>query len=115
MPRFGMPCGPRARRGTKPPVRPLATALALVAGLCASASADEREWILSLQPGAAMIHVPDRGDAWGAGGGLDLTYGINDALALRLTGAYTAHALDPQKDKDNNILMPGGLTQAWFA
>src|SRR3989442_13884843 len=102
-------------RDTKPGVRLLALTLLvpwLVAG--GAASADEREFIVAAQPGAAMIHVAGR-DAWGGGGGLDLSYGVTDAIAIRATGAFTGHALDPIRDKDGNVTMPGGTQLAWHA
>jgi hypothetical protein len=74
------------------------------------AAADEKEFLLALQPGFAFAKVGDR-TAWGGGGGLDLAYGVTDALAVRLTGAYSGHALGAG---DKNV-PPGGLLTAFHA
>ena len=76
-------------------------ALALLACLLVPsgrAAADEKEFVLALAPGFAFAKVGDR-TAWGGGGGLDVNYGITDALSLRLTGAVTGHSL-PAGDKE---------------
>jgi outer membrane protein W len=101
-------------RGNKPGVRPLIAALATVLLWGGGAAADEKEWILAFQPGASMIHVADR-DAWGGAFALDLSYGVTDAIAVRATGAYSAHSLPDLRNKMGDLLMPGGFTSAWNA
>ncbi len=86
---------------------PPAAALAAVL-LGAPARADEKEWVLSLDPAASLIHVGDA-SGWGGGGGLDLTYGVTDALALRVTGAATGHVLGP------TMTEPGDTLLAYYA
>lgn len=90
-------------------LRRFAAAALLVLAPAGPAAADEKEFLVALQPGFAFVKVGDR-TAWGGGGGLDVAYGITDAFWLRLTGAYSAHSL-PAGDKNN----PGGQLSAWHA
>lgn len=76
-----------------------ALALVLVAAPGWDALAGEKEFMLALHPAFALARVSSGGggnevSAWGGGAALDASYGINDAVALRVTGAFTAHALD---------------------
>jgi opacity protein-like surface antigen len=90
-------------------VRPLVLVAAPLACLLAApidARADEKEWILAIEPAAALIHVGDA-SGWGGGGALDLSYGVTDAIAVRLTGATTGHVLSATKDD------PGGPLVAY--
>jgi hypothetical protein len=83
--------------------------LPLAASLwAAGARADEKEWIFAIQPAAAVMHV-NGATTWGGGGGLDLSYGITDALAVRVTGAVSGHLLAATKDD------PGGPLLAYHA
>ncbi len=66
---------------------------ALACAIALPSAADEKEWLVGVAPAASLIHVGGR-TAWGGGAGLDLGYGVSDALALRLTGAFTAQAVD---------------------
>lgn len=84
---------------------PLATLLVL---LPASARADRGEFLVAAEPSFALIHVDGR-NAWGGGTGLDLEYSVTDSLAVRATGAFTAH------DLPANMTLPGGLLTAWHA
>lgn len=89
-------------------------AAALLGAAAGPASADEKEFTLALQPGFAVARLGDR-NAWGGGGGLDLLYGITDALSLRLTGAYSAHSLAAVDKTDSTPALPGGLVTAFHA
>jgi hypothetical protein len=80
----------------------------LVPLLVGSARADEKEFLLAIQPQAAMLRIGDQ-NAWGGGGAIDLNYGITDALAVRVTGAATVHAV-PMTMTD-----PGGTLLAYHA
>ena len=73
-------------------VRSLAL-LGLALLFAAPARGDEKELTLALQPGFAVASV-DGQTLYGGGGSLDLAYGLTDALALRVTGAFTAHHID---------------------
>lgn len=79
-----------------------------------AASADEKEWVVALSPGFAVTRLGDR-TAWGGGAGLDLLYGVTDALSLRLTGAYAAHSLPVVEKTDSMPGLPGGLVTAFHA
>ena len=72
-------------------VRPVAL-LVLWAAFARPAVADEKEIILSASPDFAFIHL-DGHTAWGGGGAVDVSYGLTDALAVRATGAFTAHGI----------------------
>ena len=92
-------------------------ALVLLAGTLAAprgAYAEEKELVLSLQPGFAVARVGDR-TAWGGGGGLDVQYGITDSLWLRVTGAYSAHNLPALDKTATSAALPGGLLSAFHA
>jgi outer membrane protein W len=109
--RRGVPLPRLAARGAavvRGSVRPVAFALLAALALASPARADEREWILSLQPAAALLHLGGE-TAWGGGAGLDLSYGFTDALAVRVTGAATAHALGATMND------PGGTVLAYNA
>src|SRR5579871_39998 len=86
---------------------PLVGLLALIR----PAAADEKEWQLALVPAASLIRVGDR-TAWGGGGGVDLAYGVTDSFALRVTGAFTGHALSAETE--NGTTSPGGSVLACF-
>jgi outer membrane protein W len=73
-------------------VRAPALALLAVAWTSARAAADERELTLSVAPAASLARL-DGNTGWGGGGGLDLAYWITDAVAVRATGSFAAHAL----------------------
>src|SRR4051812_41118731 len=94
-------CGPSRRRVRQSPVRPaLALLLPAFCALCAEAAparAGEKEWILAPQPGFALIKTAPR-LAGGGGGGIDASYGVPDAIAVRVTGAASAHSLPPLLD-----------------
>jgi hypothetical protein len=99
-----------------------APALALACALAAApAAADEKEWVLAVHGGASLLHVadPDRsnGDrsAWGGGGGLDVSYGVTDALALRATGTFTGQAIGAELDDMGRTVAPEGAALTWFA
>lgn len=89
-------------------VRSSAVAAVLLCAVGGSAAADEKEFILALDPAFGFVVDGDR-HAWGGGTGLDLSYGVTDALAVRATGAFTAHNLPATKD------LVGGLLTAWHA
>ena len=87
---------------------------ALCAAAASVARADEKEVILAVQPAFAVVSLHksslyDLQYAWGGGGGIDLTYGLTDAFAVRATGSLTAHSLDATKTD------PGGTLYAWHA
>jgi hypothetical protein len=93
-------------------VRPLAAVVSLLIGW-STARAGEKEWQLALTPAFAMAQAGDGNggtvNAWGGGAGLDVAYGLNDAIAVRLTGAYSAHALDASAGG------PAGVLSAFHA
>lgn len=82
--------------------------LGLSAIAAPSARADEREFILALQPAFSLVHVGAQ-TVYGGGGGIDLSYGITDAVAVRATGAFTGHAIDATRSA------PSGTMTAWHA
>ncbi|MSP63982.1 MAG: hypothetical protein EXR72_27300 [Myxococcales bacterium] len=83
-------------------------ALLLCTALARVAAADEKELILSAQPGFSFLRIEGQ-TTWGGGGGIDLSYGVTDALAVRVTGALTAHSVGASANG------PGGTALAWLA
>lgn len=90
-----------------------AFALLVVVALARPGLADEKEFVLSLQPGFSMIHIGDQ-TAWGGGGGLDLSYGVTDAFAVRVTGAFSAQQIDALT-MNNTVVNPAGTVLAYHA
>ena len=72
------------------------------------ALADEKEVIVAVEPAFALMHV-NSSTAWGGGAGLDLSYGVTDAVAIRATGAFTGHSLEATTGG------PAGTLLAWHA
>ena len=79
------------------------------------ARAERGKVSLSLLPAAAVIKT-NGAWPWGGGGGLDLRVGVSEALALRLTGSTTAHAVSAITDPATGALKdPGGTLLAFHA
>jgi hypothetical protein len=87
--------------------------LLLLAALAQRAAADEKEFLLAVQPGFSLIHVGDQ-TAWGGGAGVDFAYGVTDALAVRATGAFTGQAIGEAKMNDQ-VTAPSGTVLSYFA
>jgi hypothetical protein len=84
----------------------------ILAALARPAAADEREFMLAVEPAFSLIHVGNS-TAWGGGGGVDLSYGVSDAIAIRVTGAFTGQAIgDYTTDTTRN---PSGTVLSYHA
>ncbi len=93
------------RRGLR--WRPIACLLCLL-GLAPAAAAEEKEWTVAATPAFSLLRVGDR-MAWGGGAGVDLGWGLTDAVTLRATGALTGQAVGSGDGQ------PSGAVLAWFA
>src|SRR5262249_29521998 len=61
-----------------------------------SARADFKEWSISAWPGYAVTYVDTR-TASGAGGGVEVGFGVTDALTLKASGFMSWHPVDAPK------------------
>ena len=69
----------------------------MVATLVPSAAhAEYKDWTLSLWPGYAVTYVDTR-TASGAGGGVEVGFGVTDALTLKASGFVSWHPVDATK------------------
>jgi opacity protein-like surface antigen len=77
------------------------------------AHASAKEFTLSLEPAFALVYLTDanqpRRTVYGGGGGLDVSYGVSESIAVRVTGAWTAHAIGATGST------PAGILQAYHA
>lgn len=77
------------------------------------AHASAKEFVLSLQPAFALVYQTNanqtRSVVYGGGGGIDFSYGVSESLAVRMTGAWTAHAIGATTST------PAGVLQAYHA
>jgi hypothetical protein len=71
-------------------VRPLASFALLMIGVT-PATAEKREWKLSIEPAYALVYVDSRGPS-GGGVGADASFGVTEALSIQATGFVSWHA-----------------------
>lgn len=87
------------------------TALLLVTlGSPSPACAAERALTLGFAPSYAYVVLQDQSEPEGGGGALYLTYGVTDSIALRVSAAWTGHAIDEAIDSEGGK-QEGGLFQ----
>jgi Outer membrane protein beta-barrel domain len=61
-----------------------------------AAHADYKDWTLALWPGYAVTYVDTRAVS-GVGGGLEVGFGVTDALTLKASGFMSWHPVDATK------------------
>lgn len=77
-----------------------------------TASAEQRELSIGLQPAYGLTYIDQRTPS-GGGGFMHLAYGITDALGVQVTGGATAHPVAALEDEMNPL--PAGLLLTWQA
>jgi hypothetical protein len=88
---------------------PLALAAALLVMTVPAASAAEKgEWVVGLAPSYAFIVLGQDFEPKGGGSGLFIHHGLSESLALRFSGLWSGHDVEPEgEDEDEE----GGLYQ----
>lgn len=61
------------------------------------------EWVLGLAPTYAFIVLDNKAEPRGGGASLFLTYGLSDAIALRLSGLWTGHNIEADEETEGGL------------
>ncbi len=99
----------RCRRAYKALWAAIAMAMIMVKASAGNAM-DQGDWLIGVNPSYSYIVLQDRSEPEGGGAGVYVQYWLTDWSALRLTGLWTGHNIDPRKN-DQGKEIPGGLYQ----
>jgi len=67
------------------------------------AHADKGEWTVGLEPSYAFIVLGQESEPEGGGTGLYVHYGLGDALALRFSGLWSGHDIEPGEEDEGGL------------